>query len=570
MHAEMNDGPDGNTLSLSDMLDRSYLANQTDDVVVEGAEAHLTGRELLTAIDRMRRRLQSWTPDDGNEPVIGVVTGVPAVALITAHAALAEGWAFSIRSREWPQRYREAAEACCPAHTVSEAEVLALADGSDGHPQPARRVPDILLSHVLYTSGSTGAPRAIATERRALAHHFRVLGSTLRLGPSDVVLQMAPTHLDASLRDLLFPTLTGARIVAGRRIRQRADIAGMATQIVTRGVTHILSALPSSLAEIAAQLSERQVRAEAVHQIAVSGERLTPSIFAAVREAFPNADLVNQYGPSETTMTATRRVIASDQQDASGGTNVGLPYDGYEVRAAEDEIVIAGPGVARSYMGEPRATALAFRPAQQGAGRRKYMTGDVGATLGDGTITLSGRRDDQVKVLGHKFSVTAVSTALENLDPVRRAATIWLDPEGTPPRLAAFVVADAVTPSDLQQRLADDLPSWMLPNEIHRVDALPTLQNGKLDRRALLAMRESPAEAEEEAALSPPEALRQIWARLLGRPDLRVDDDFFLMGGNSLLALKAIAESKRIAPELTVRSFFLNPTVNGVLETCAE
>ncbi|WBB78074.1 non-ribosomal peptide synthetase [Micromonospora sp. WMMD882] len=569
MSVEVEPDPRTTAPSLGALLAGGYQAAPDDHEVVSAPEGVLDGSGFRRAVDALRARLRSVGPTTG-EPVLAVTTGAAPVALVVAYAALAEGWAYSVRSPSWPQPYlRAAGERVPPTMEVTGAEALAGPAGGDEPARPPREVPDVLLSHLLFTSGSTGAPRAIGTERRALAHHLDVLRTAFPVGPSDVVLQLAPPHLDASLRDLLHPSLTGARIVAGSRRDGRVDIVSVTRQLTARRVTHILSVLPSVLFEIATQLSEQGDQAPLVRQIAVSGEALTPRALSAARRAFPAATVVNQYGPSETTMTATRRVIAPGQADDSDGAHVGHPYPGYRVRIGDRESIrIGGPGVARGYVGDPRATAAAFLPAPDGRGAREYHTGDVGELTADGALRLAGRSDDQVKVLGHKFPVSAVAAALEALPSVRRAAALWVTEPGQQPRLVAFVVGrePGVGSADYQRQLADQVPYWMLPNAIEVLAELPLLANGKLDRKGLLAgLTPPPAGSAAEPAASPAEALRAVWSRLLRRRDVGGDDDFFMMGGNSLLALKAIAESRAVVPELTVKAFFAEPTINGVL-----
>jgi acyl-coenzyme A synthetase/AMP-(fatty) acid ligase len=556
--------------TLADLLADAYRAAADDREMISAPEGALTGEKFHRSVDALRARLRSTHVTNG-EPVLAVATGSAPTALVVAHAALAEGWAYSVRSPHWPLPYqRAAAERVPPDLEVAEAEILTVAqDGSDSAGQP-RQVPDMLLSHLLFTSGSTGAPRAIGTERRALAHHLTVLRATFGLGRSDVVLQLAPPHLDASLRDLLYPSLCGTRIVVGRRRDSRVDIVSVARQIIDRQVTHILSVLPSVLFEIAAQLSEQGWQAPLVRQIAVSGEALAPRALSSARRAFPHAEVVNQYGPSETTMTATRVTIAPGQVDDSDGAHVGHPHPGYRLRVQDgDAIRIGGPGVARGYIGDPRATAAVFLPEPGGRGAREYDTGDIGELTPDGTLVLSGRSDDQVKVLGHKFSVSAVAAALEALAPVRRAAALWVTEAGQQPRLVAFVVSHkpGTGSADYQRALAGHIPNWMLPNAIEVLDDLPLLANGKLDRKALLAtLTAAPADGPASRPVAAPaEALHEIWSRLLRRRDFGGDDDFFLMGGNSLLALKAISQSRAVVPELTVKAFFAEPTINSIL-----
>lgn len=561
--------------ALADLLDEGRKVIRDVPALISTTDGEISGEAFLSSVDRLRKQLRS-IPLAGHkdEPVAVAVTGAATAALVLAHAALAEGWAYSIRSPLWPETYLRAADArVAPTAVFSEPDILAGLDepARNGSAGSTAAVPDSLLSHLLFTSGSTGAPRAIATERCALANHLAALQIEFGLQRSDVVLQLAPTHLDASLRDLLLPSLVGTRIVTGRRHDGRVDIVAVAEQLLAQQVTTILSVLPSVLFEIASQLSEQQRQAPAVRLIAVSGETLAPRALSEARRAFPNAVVVNQYGPSETTMTATRLTIAPGAADESRGARVGTPYPGYWLRIEESTgiVHVAGAGVARGYLADPRATAAAFLPDPAGRGSREYCTGDLGQLAEDGSLVLGGRSDDQVKVHGYRFSVSAVAAALETLPSVLRAATLHVTPPGQPARLLAAVVGvDAsVGSAEYQRQLAELLPYWMLPSAIEVVASLPLLANGKLDRRAMVQIFEAaPGSTDTAAPTTPAAALRAIWQRLLKRRDLQDHDDFFLMGGNSLLALKVISESRTVVPELTVKAFFAEPTIEGVLK----
>lgn len=569
---------------LAEALSRSWSLIHDRRALVVLPDGPVTGPAFLAAVGRLRAVLARSVPAEAtSEPLAVTETSSSVATLLLAHAALAEGWAFSVYSPDWPRAYREHARACAtPTLELTEADILAkLTDPpGDGGPDLAepRLVPDVALSHLLFTSGSTGTPAAIATERRSLGHHLAVLHDEFQPDRTDVVLQLAPPHLDASLRDLLFPSLVPCQIVPGTRRNARIDIIAVAGQIISHRVTRILSVLPSVLFEIATQLSERGVQAPEVQCIAVSGEMLTRRTVSAARRAFPAAVVVNQYGPSETTMTATRITMGPDSVDDSNGARVGTPYRGYHVRVADPAglslpaftsgtVRIGGVGVARGYTGDPRSTAAAFLPNPMMPGAREFDTGDVGARQSDGSLMLQGRADDQVKVLGHKFMVSAIASALETLPSVSRAAALAVS---SPQRIYAFVVGhgDGETSADLQRALAEVLPYWMLPTSIFVIPRLPVLGNGKLDRGALLRLTISnpailpPAPGSTSDELT--EAIRHIWSRQLHRHDFADTDDFFVMGGNSLLALKVISECKVLVPELTVKQFFRAPTIESI------
>ncbi|GGW65403.1 amino acid adenylation domain-containing protein [Streptomyces griseoloalbus] len=361
-------------------------------------------------------------------------------------------------------------------------------------PEPPARVDPRALAYVSHTSGSTGEPSPVLVEHHALDAYLRDTARAFGLGPDTVALQTAPLGYDASIRDTFAPLLAGARLVIVERSRllRPADFAGT---VRAHRVTALLSTTPSFLAHLAGQ-PDLPDPLGGVTLVASSGESLRPFLAAGGRRAVPGA-LVNQYGPTECTMTTTRHRVPADPDTAADV--VGVPRPGTVVRVLDadlapvpegtvGEVYIGGAGLARGYGGLPARTAACFVPDPYGPpGARLYRTGDLGRWGPEG-LTYAGRTDRQVKIRGYRVDPAEIEGALLSHPRVSGAVvTAHTDDRGRT-YLAAHLTGDpAATDAELRAHLARSLPPHLMPRHFRRHDALPTTRGGKADRRRLVA-----------------------------------------------------------------------------------
>ncbi|MFI5527225.1 amino acid adenylation domain-containing protein [Kitasatospora sp. NPDC051853] len=362
----------------------------------------------------------------------------------------------------------------------------------DGLPFPAPE--PRALAYVSHTSGSTGAPNAVLIEHRGLHAYLRCLVRDFELGPDTVVLQLAPLGYDASLRDTFAPLAAGGRLVLVDRAKlMRAD--AFAETVATHGVNTVLSTTPSFLTFLA-QAPGAAERLRGIRLLASSGESLRPFLAAGGRSLL-GGRLVNQYGPTECTMTSTRYDVPADPD--TGTDPVGTPIDSARVRlldqelrpvadGAVGEVHISGIGVGRGYGGQPARTADRFVPDPCGPpGARMYRTGDLARRWTDGTLEYLGRADRQVKIRGYRIDPAEVEGALLGHPEVTGAVVtaetddrgrVWLHAHITGP-------PGATGDAQLRAHLAATLPPYMLPRRFTRLTSLPVTHSGKADRRAL-------------------------------------------------------------------------------------
>ena len=447
-------------------------------------------------------------------------------------------------------------------------ELVVLQD--DWHPEQ--------LAYLIYTSGSTGRPKAVQVAHGALAAHCHGVVAAYGLCSEDRVLHFAALGFDISLDQLLPPLLAGACIVAREEVlwepRQFAE------KLVAFDIT--LADLPSALWHVLArewaQASDLPV-APRLRMCMVGGEAMSSDALRAWR-AGPYADvrMLNGYGPAEATITASAHDCTEEEHTAT--VPIGRPFPGrrfYVLDAAlqllppdvPGELYIAGVALALGYRGLPGATAAVFLPdpyADSMPGARMYRSGDRVRYRGDGRIEFLGRIDAQVKLHGHRIELEEVESALGALPGVFAAAAAVRVNPGRGPVLVAYLVADAdgVPPSiaSLREALAQRLPAHFVPGAWQWLKALPQ-HNGKIDRSRLpTPLAEAQADTSREAQNATECEIAALWAELLGIERVGVEQDFFAIGGHSLLAIRLLARIRgRYGVLIPVRDLFDAPTV---------
>ncbi|MFJ9577474.1 amino acid adenylation domain-containing protein [Streptomyces sp. NPDC101191] len=428
---------------------------------------------------------------------------------------------------------------------------------------------------VMFTSGSTGTPKGVVSPHRAVVGTLTNQRS-LPFGADDVWLQCAPVSWDAFALELFGALLTGATCVL--QPGQRPEPALISRLIHEHSVTslHVSASLLNFL------LDEYPGVFAGLRHVMTGGEAASiPHVMRLVRE-FPQVRLVNGYSPAESMIfTVAHHITEADAGSAS--IPVGRSLSNKRLYVLDEQLNLAAPGVigelymagvglAHGYAGQPALTAGRFVACPFGpAGERMYRTGDLVRWRADGILEFHGRADDQVKIRGFRVEPGEIQNVLATHPTVGQAAVVVREDTPGDKRLVAYVVpADpAVAPDSgtLRAHLADRLPEYMVPAGYVTVDAFPLTPTGKLDRRALPA----PVYESREGGRAPrnerEEKLCGLFAEILGRDGVTIDDNFFDLGGHSLLVTRLISRVRSVlSAELTIKAVFESPTVAGLAD----
>ncbi|HEX2077660.1 MAG TPA: amino acid adenylation domain-containing protein [Longimicrobium sp.] len=428
-------------------------------------------------------------------------------------------------------------------------------------------------AYVLYTSGSTGTPKGVVVEHGGLANQMAWMQRRFPLGADDVVLQKTPFVFDASVWEIFAPLLNGARLELAPE-GSHADGAYLAGAVAEHGVT-TLQVVPSQLRLVLA--SGGFGGWTGLRRLFSGGEALTDALREAVFAALADVELVNLYGPTETTVQVAYWRSAADEQ---GPVPIGRPVSNARLYVLDGglrpvpagvrgELYVGGAGVARGYLGRPALTAERFVPDPfgGGAGARLYRSGDVARWRPDGALEYLGRADGQVKVRGYRVETGEIEAVLERHPAVRAAAVVVREE-----RLAAYWTpagaAGSVPADELRAHLSAHLPAYMVPAALVELEVFPLLPSGKVDRRALPDPEQASTAVPYEApATAVEEALALVWAEVLGVERVGVNDNFFALGGDSILSVRVVGMARDRGVRLAIQDVFAHQTVRALART---
>ncbi|QCI11573.1 amino acid adenylation domain-containing protein [Pseudomonas putida] len=459
-----------------------------------------------------------------------------------------------------------------------EQDLAALAAYPDAN--PVERSAPGHLAYMIYTSGSTGLPKGVAVDQGPLAMHCLAVGKLFGTTPADCELHFYSINFDAASERLLVPLLFGAHVVL--REQGQWDAEAICALIRTHGI-NVLGFTPSYGGQLAQWLSSRDERLP-VRLCITGGEALTPEHVHALRATFAPQTLFNAYGPTETvvmpTACAVADMLAEDVVNVPIGRVVGarqlhvLDADLAQVPAgATGELYVGGQGLARGYHGRAGLNAERFvaDPFDTAGGGRLYRTGDLVRQRGDGQLEYLGRIDHQVKVRGFRIELGEIEARLQAHDKVREAVVLAVDgPSGK--QLAGYLLAAADL--DLEQvraHLHAGLPEHMVPAHLMVLERFPLTANGKLDRRALPAPDFSASQHSYAAPGSEVErGLVEVWQGVLGAARVGIDDNFFALGGDSILSIQVVSRARQAGIHFTAKDLFQHQTVRTLAAVASQ
>ncbi|MDX3452285.1 amino acid adenylation domain-containing protein [Streptomyces sp. ME02-8801-2C] len=428
------------------------------------------------------------------------------------------------------------------------------------------------LAYVSYTSGSTGTPKGVAVTHGDVV--ALAADSAFGGGAHARVLVHSPTAFDASTYEMWVPLLGGgtAVVTGAGGADEYIDAAGVARLTARHGLTALW--LTAGLFRLAAEQDPGCFAG--LRQVWAGGEAVPASAVRRVMAACPGLTVTNGYGPTETTTFATCRPFPGGAE-VPDTLPIGRPLDGMRAYVLDSalrplptgvvgELYVAGPGVARGYLGRPDATAERFTADPYGPpGTRMYRTGDRVRVDGNGELEFHGRADGQVKLRGFRVEPGEVETVLAAHPQVAQALVLVREDRPGDRRLVAYVVpapGPRPEPETLRAHVAAQLPGPLVPSAVVPLDRLPLTANGKLDRAALPVPHVESGSRDARAPRNThEEVLCGLFADVLGLPVVGPDDNFFALGGHSLLALRLIGRIRAtLGVDLSLRDLFEAPT----------
>lgn len=437
------------------------------------------------------------------------------------------------------------------------------------------------LAYVIYTSGSTGRPKGVEIPHGALLNHNTAIASVYQLHSEDRVLQFAPISFDVSLEEI-FPTwLAGGAVV----LRDDDAIASISRfqKFINKQKISVLN-LPTAFWHELMSGSDKNPFPATVRLVVIGGDRASPEAYKKWKQIVPpSVTLINAYGPTEATVTSTCWIADRSEETLPIGrpianTSALLLDDTRRVIAQPGqlgELYLGGAGLARGYRGLPEMTAerfITYAGGSNGNSDRLYRTGDLVRWRADGNLDFVGRADEQVKIRGFRIEPGEVERALLDCPEVMDVAVLAREDGAGRKRLVAYYAPRPerkVSSDQIRRFLESKLPAYMIPSAFVALKALPLSPTGKIDRCAL-PLQVDVGEVSSYAMLrtSIEEQLASIWRDVLSVKQVGVEDDFFALGGDSLLVMQIFSRVRELLhTELSWTKFFEEPTIAAVART---
>ncbi|MEY9855931.1 amino acid adenylation domain-containing protein [Catenulispora sp. GAS73] len=573
---KLGDGgvPQG-ALSLPELFE-AQVARTPDAIAIVCGSDRLTYAELNRRANRLARHLRSLGV--GPERLVGVALPRGVNLLVALFAVLKAGGAYLPIDLAYP-----AERIGFMVHDAAPVCVVTTAGAADSLPldtrwvvvddpttaggvarEPGGNLAEVAVdprnpAYVIYTSGSTGTPKGVMVQHGSLADYLAFAKEDYASTRGTALLHSS-VSFDLTVTALYVPLINGGAV----------ELAALEEPAPQRRST-FLKATPSHL-QVLAELPEEFAPTE---ELLLAGEPLRGGALAEWRDRHPGVTVFNVYGPTETTVSCTEYRIDPAAPTPSGVVPIGTPMPGTRVSVLDDgllpvapgvvgELYVAGTGLARGYVGRGALTASRFVADPSGApGSRMYRTGDLVRWDRDGRLVLVGRVDDQVKVRGFRIELGEVEGVLGRAPGVGAAAVVVREDRPGDRRLVGYVTG-AADPAAVREFASGRLPDYMVPSALVVLDKLPLTGNGKVDRKALPAP-ENDTSGYRAPRTEKEEQLCALFAEILGVEQVGVDEGFFALGGNSLLAMRLVGRARsKLGLKIDLREFFRSSRVSDL------
>jgi amino acid adenylation domain-containing protein len=568
---------------IHDLLE-SQAARTPDKVAVVCGPAQISYAELSRRSNQLANLLR--TLGVGPDVLVGICLKRSIDMVVAVLGVLKAGGAYVPMDPHFPGERlaymaRDAAvrvmltdEASRHIVTVPDAAVLSLDADRDQIGRQSERLPEAIssaenLAYVIYTSGSTGMPKGVQITHRAVVNFLESMRREPGLTSDDCLLSVTTLSFDIAGLEIYLPLMVGARIVLAPR-PVASDGRALARLLTDAGVT-VMQATPATWR----MLFDSGWKGQNGLRVWCGGEALTREL--ANRLLAGCAELWNLYGPTETTIWSTAcRVTAGVDV-----VPIGKPIANTQVYILDEhrrpvppgvpgELYIGGDGLARGYLNREELTTEKFVPDPFSPGERLYRTGDLARSLPDGVLQCLGRLDHQVKIRGFRVELGEIECALERCDGVSNAVVVLREDEPGDQRLVGYVIPHtgaSISPQELRSNLLATLPDYMVPSAFVMLAEFPLTPNRKVDRRALPApgVYSAPVAHRVPATTEAERGIAAIWKELLRRDGVGIHDNFFDLGGHSLLLVQLQSRLRsRFGREIPMIELFQKPTISSM------
>lgn len=574
----------------------AQVEHNSDAVAVVHEDGELSYRELNAKANALAHTLRSFGV--GPETIVAVCVERSPRVVIALLAIVKAGGAYLPLDPDYPaerlrfmlrdsgtalvlttESLREQVPEGAARRLWLDADSAMIGRAPSSNPTPTATADSLV--YVIYTSGSTGRPKGVPNTHRAICNRLDWMQKRYGLAGDDRVLQKTPLSFDVSVWELFWPLLNGATLVLALPGGHK-DPTYLRELITRRRVTTV-HFVPSMLTAFLAE--ERVERCQSLRRVICSGEELPHASATRFFERL-DCELHNLYGPTEAAIDVSSWQCTPERLHELASVPIGRPIQNLTLYVCDaerepvpvglaGELHIGGVGLARGYLNRPGLTAERFVPdpfARDGS--RLYRTGDLTRFRPDGEIEFLGRIDSQVKIRGQRIELGEIEAVLRAQGGVVDAAVLAREDSPGDKRLVAYVVAQnhgaMLSLAQLRNALRLSLPDYMVPSGFVVLDALPLSPNGKLDRSALPAPEAQREVVEElvEPRTALERAVADVWRDVLGIERIGIDDNFFDLGGHSLVATKLIGRLQRVTPgdarPTTVMDLFKQPTVRAL------
>lgn len=431
-------------------------------------------------------------------------------------------------------------------------------------------------AYVIFTSGTTGIPKGCMIENRSIVNTILWRKQEYQFTREDRILQLFSYCFDGFVTSLFTPLVSGATIVLLEEYDAK-DPVKIAEAIADNGVTHFIC-VPTLFRAICKVMSAED--AVSLRSVTLAGEKVCEKDRECAFQLKENLELINEYGPTESSVAASilRNVQKQDR------ITIGKPiwntkilildsYGNMQPIGVEGELCIAGTGLARGYINNPDENAKRFTEnvfGLDGDYQKIYHTGDIAKWNEDGEIEYVGRIDTQVKFMGYRIELSEIEAVLMKMNGIGQSAVTVAENHNGDMRICAYYTAESeISASEFRIYLEQKLPFYMIPSCYRFMKQMPVTNGGKIDKKALPVIEEADSwhEKTEQPESMLERTLADIWCRILGRKQIRIEENFFEMGGQSLSAASMIAEvNKELCITLSLKEIFQAPTVKKMAE----